>query len=501
MIPKWVRSAHPSACVALALSFLAAPAEAQRPKPGAKPPPAPAPSAPAVAEDARPKELVTVTAGGLTAEQAGTRARSTSFTVRAAEESRAAAAARTDRAFAGYFPRLVLLGRYTRLSTLTPPVTGEGLVVSTQPPRTVNPTNTVVSEGTAFPLFFNQWLFQAQLTVPLSDYFFTINKNHSSFVVAEEAARFDSDGARARAYSDAKVVYFNWLRSRGAFNVAQQSLAVAKAHLKDTEALFGVGSVSKSDVLRGETAVAVAELAVERARANILIYERQLRTALHAKDDEALEPGEALDGPVPALPADARTLVAEALSNRADVKSLQLSAEAARKAESAARGARYPNLSAFGDVTVANPNNRKFPLVDEFFPTWAVGAQLTWSPNDFIGNGATAHEAAARAATLEAESAARRDATAVEVITAYQAALATDVGLQTTDRQLTAASETYRVARELYVAGRGTATTLIDAETTLTQARFDHLNARVDARITRIQLDHAVGRDLKSSGQ
>jgi outer membrane protein TolC len=52
-------------------------------------------------------------------------------------------------------------------------------------------------------------------------------------------------------------------------------------------------------------------------------------------------------------------------------------------------------------------------------------------------------------------------------------------------------------ARELFNAGRGTSTTLIDAETALAQARFDHLNARVDARIARVRLDHAVGRDAK----
>lgn len=500
-MPTWLRSRLAQATAALAVTLLAAPAFGQRPKPGVKPPPGPPATAPAVMEEAHAKDLLTLTGGGLTSEQAGTRARSTSFRVRAAEEARAAASARTDQAFVRYFPRLTLLGRYTRLSALTPPTSGEGTVISNLPAGTVNPTPTVVSEATAFPLFFNQWLFQAQVTVPLTDYFLTIGQNHSAFARYEEAAGFDSDAARAKAYSDAKVVYFSWLRARGAFNVAQQSLTVAKAHLKDTEALFGVGSAAKSDVLRGETAVAVAELAVERAKANIMIYERQLRTAIHAKDDEAIEPGEGIEGTVTPLASDVRQLVAEALANRAELKSLESSAAGARKAASAARAGRYPNVSAFGDVTVANPNPRKFPLVDEFFPTWAVGAQVLWSPNDFLGNGATAHEAEARAATFEAERTAVRDATEIEVITAYQAAQTADVGTQTTDRQLTAASETYRVARELYVAGRGTPTTLIDAETTLTQARFDHLNARVDARITRIQLDHSIGRDLKSAAR
>jgi outer membrane protein TolC len=53
------------------------------------------------------------------------------------------------------------------------------------------------------------------------------------------------------------------------------------------------------------------------------------------------------------------------------------------------------------------------------------------------------------------------------------------------------------VARELFNNGRGTSTTLTDAETDLTRARLDLLNSKADARIARIQLEHAVGRDAK----
>jgi outer membrane protein TolC len=80
---------------------------------------------------------------------------------------------------------------------------------------------------------------------------------------------------------------------------------------------------------------------------------------------------------------------------------------------------------------------------------------------------------------------------------AYQGVLEADTAIETTTRQLDSAVEGYRVARELFNAGRGTATTLIDAENALAQSRFDHVNAKVDARIARIRLEHALGRDVK----
>lgn len=91
-----------------------------------------------------------------------------------------------------------------------------------------------------------------------------------------------------------------------------------------------------------------------------------------------------------------------------------------------------------------------------------------------------------------------RDGIELEVTQAYQAAVEADTAMQTTTRQLESALEGYRVARELFNNGRGTGTTLIDAETVLAQTRFEHLNARVDARLARIRLDHALGRDVKA---
>ena len=83
------------------------------------------------------------------------------------------------------------------------------------------------------------------------------------------------------------------------------------------------------------------------------------------------------------------------------------------------------------------------------------------------------------------------------MLQAYQKVQESDVALQSTKRQLASATEAYRVARELFNNGRATSTTLTDSETELTRARLDSLNASVDARIARVQLDHALGRDTR----
>ena len=90
-----------------------------------------------------------------------------------------------------------------------------------------------------------------------------------------------------------------------------------------------------------------------------------------------------------------------------------------------------------------------------------------------------------------------RDAVEIEVQQDWQDVREADFAIDSSTRQLASAEEAYRVQRELFNNGRGTSATLTDAETDLTRARLTLLNAKADARIARIRLDHALGRDVR----
>jgi outer membrane protein TolC len=417
-----------------------------------------------------------VVAGGLTSEQAAQRAATTSFAAKSAEGTRDAASARIDAASVGYFPRLTLTARYTRYSSLTAPE---------------------LSPGVTIPIFLDNYLAQANVTIPISDYLLRINQNYTAATKSEEAAQFDVIAARTKSYSDAKIAYYTWLRARAAISVAQQSLAVSRQHLKDSEVLLGGGRSSPADVLRAQTQVSTAELLLERAKAANTIAEVQLRVAMHAAGEEQFAPGESLETDLPAAPTNIKDFVAEGQSKRPEIKSLEKNAEAQHKLAASQRAARYPVVSAFGNLIYANPNPRQIPPSAEFFPTWDVGVQAIWSPNDLAVGGAGNAEAQAKAAAFEAQKNVFRDAVEAEIVQAYQDLQVSDTGIITTLRQLESAIEGYRVARELFVNGRTTGTALIDAEVVLAQTRFDQVNARVDARLARVRFEHAVGRDVK----
>ncbi|HSO40676.1 MAG TPA: TolC family protein [Labilithrix sp.] len=469
------------------------PPQGKRPPQGTATQPAPIPL-PDVAR-VGVNDMTAVTPGGLTAEKVGERSAATSYQAKAAEELVTGANARADQQWASYIPRLGLTGRYTRLSNFTPPSLGDtSTVETTAAAGTINPTPTVAVAASRFPNVLDQFLLQATIAVPITDYLLRIGKAYTAATESAEAARFDVIAARAKSYADGKIAYFTWLRARGAAVVADQSLAVARAHLADTEKQFAVGNTSKADVLRAQTQVAASELSIERAKSGVVITERQVRLAIHAPEEETLAPAESLEAALPPQNAQLKALVAEATSQRAELKSITKNADAARRLAEVARAGKIPTVSGFGDLTYANPNARVFPQRSVFTPTWSVGAQVTWSPNDFLVAGGGGNDAESRAAALDAQKVTVRDAVELEVTQAYQSVIEADAAIGTTQRQLDSAVEGYRVARELFSSGRATSTTLIDAEIVLAQSRFDHLNALVDARLGRIRLDYAVGR-------
>jgi outer membrane protein TolC len=487
--------------VAVSLSVALQDQEADA-QPPAAPPPAPSGviPGPATADDATtplpvPTDLTQARAGGITAEQVGERAGVTSWVAKADEESLHGAAARVDEALASFLPRLSRTAKYTRLSNFTPPAIA---ILTPAQAQAVNLP--ALAQGFSFPLVLDNWLLQASITIPISDYLVRLNQAYTSATRSVEAARWDLIGARSISAANGKAAYYTWLRARGGVIVAVQALNDQKTHLRDARNQFAVGNASKADVLRAETAAASAELALEQARNLADLSEKQVRVAIHIPDETPLLPGEDLEAPLAPVQGNVQAFTVEALGARPEIKSADANAESNRKEADIARAGRFPNLSAFGDAIYANPNSRYFPppVPSKWFPTWDLGAQLTWSPNDIWINGASAADYDSRAAVYVANANNVRDNIEVEVTQTLQAVRQADFGIESSTRELASADEAYRVARELFNNGRGTSTTLTDAETDLTRARLDLLNSKADARIARIRLEHALGRDVKA---
>jgi outer membrane protein TolC len=454
-----------------------------------------------------PEDLTRAQPGGVTADQAGARAAQTSWSARASMDNLRGAAARVDEAFAAFLPRLSTSGKYTRLSNFTPPnlfsFPGNLVVTGPGPGGPVTPADVAAGGVQSFPANFsfpffilNNWLFQATISIPISDYLLRTDQAYTAATQSQDAARWNVVTARAASEANGRIAYYTWLNARGGVVVAVQALNDQKTHLRDARNQFAAGNASKADELRAETAMASADLALERAKNLSDLSEKQLRVAMHAPEGEVLLPGENLDSPVPPVEGNVKQMTLEALSARPEVKSADANAASAHAQADALKASRYPVLSAFGDGILGNPNPRYIPPTAVWNTTWDLGAQVTWSPNDVLTTNGSVRDLESQVAAIEANKNITRDNIEVEVTQMMQAVHEADFSIESSTRELQSAQEAYRVQRELFINGRGTSTTLADAESDLTRARLDLLNAKVAARTARIRLEHALGRDV-----
>jgi len=451
------------------------------------PPPAPpgatGPDAPVskVTESLEAKLASMQRGNGLTSDEAARRALGTNVDVVGKQKSIAAADAGVDAARAGFIPSLNLQARYTRLSRITVPP----------------------AFAAFFPVILNNYSLQASLNIPLSDYVLRMSNSMASANHNKTAAKIDEQATRLAVARDARVDYYQWIRAQGASFVAQQALEAARGHAIDAKNAFEAGLVSRADVLRAQSQVKSAELTLAHWNNAVAIATEQLRVAMGDGPDANYEIGENIltDMPTYQLPANPNTAYAEALEKRLEVRQLGESEAALREQANAARAGNYPRLDAQANLVYADPNQRYLPPEDKFHATWDAGVVLSWAPTNIFGATAQAKTAEAHADEVASKRAALKNGLRLEVNQAMNALAEATFALDASREGLAASEEGYRVRRELFRAGKSTVVEVTDAETDLTRARLEVVNAHVDLHIARVALTHALGRDVAQPQQ
>jgi outer membrane protein len=482
----------------------AAPAAA--PKPTLAPPPATpgatGPDAPVgkVTQALQDKLEAMMRGNGLTASQVAERAVKSNAQIVAKRRSIESAQASVDQVTAGFYPTLNLSARYTRQSDIAAPNLG---TIAAPAPGTpagpLGPNPTLFAFPLAFPIILNNYVAQAQLNVPLSDYVLRTSRAVSGAGRVKNAAELDERATRLSVARDARVAYYQWIRMQGFAFVGAQSITQAQGHLTDANNAFQAGLISKADVLRAQSGVKSAELFAEKANSNVDLATMRLRVLMKDPATKQYEVGENILAPVAPLPNTSSEDAAyrEATQQRLELKLLGENEAALRDQAALTSTGNYPRLDASASAQYSNPNPRYFPQEDKFHGTWDASVVLSWSPTAIFGAQAGRRVVDAKAAELVAQRQGMLDGLQLEVSQALSAERDAQFAVAVSQQALASADEGYRVRRELFRSGRATLVEVTDSETELTRARLELVNAHVDLRIAQVELNHVLGRDTK----
>jgi outer membrane protein len=347
-------------------------------------------------------------------------------------------------------------------------------------------------DRTIFPNIPDNYRTHAGLSLPV----YTGSRVESGIAAAAEqrrAAGKDLQAAAGDVVLEASIAYWSLVAARESARVLQESVAAFEAHLKDAKNRLDYGMAARNEVLavqverdRSELGRLQAANASEVANANLL-------RLLGLPPESRVEPTEPMALP-PGPPAATEALLAAATAKRPEILALRSRIAAADANVKIARSAFLPQASISGGFDYANPNPRILPLAPQWNGTWSAGLTLSLTAFDGGRTAAAVAQAQAQAQAARHQLDDLERHIRLEVTTRVLDLATARAAIEVSNRNLEAAKENVRVARDRYEEGVIPSSELLDAETALLHAGLDQTTTATELQVAVANLDRAVVR-------
>ena len=397
--------------------------------------------------------------------------------------------AKAGEANASRLPLLRFGGNYTRLSDV-PPFT------QTIPAGTFGPQQQQPIGVTLSPVVLDNYNLRLSLQQPL----FTGFRLQSSSEITDwnaQATQEDFNKDKAELIYHIDNSYWNLFKSIEFKKVIDETAKQVNAHLNDVQNLMNQGMATTNDVLRVQVQLSNAELLQIDATNNVRLAATALNNdiglPLHTEIQIESTPDSLYNRSPKGPTEDISTLIERALHNRPEVKGMQYRVEAGESGVKLAKSGWYPQIYLTGNYYYARPNQRILPTEDRFHDTWDVG--ITASV-DIWNWGTTVHQTQqAQAQLAQAQDALGqlRDAIALEVTQNYLNVSESKERIRVSDQGAKQAEENYRVTNEKYKLGVALNSDVLDAEVSLLQTRWSHIQSVVDYELAQAKLQKSIG--------
>ena len=309
-----------------------------------------------------------------------------------------------------------------------------------------------------------------------------------------QAIGADLDAARADLRLEITRSYWAVATAREAAQVIEESVARAEAQVKDARDRFAVGVIPPNEVssLEAQRSRELAQLIEARNfRESTLV---DLRRLVGAGPDIVIELAEGLDTGSTGSTGSVEAVVAEALRQRPERKSLTFRIGGAEAREQVALTGNKPVVGFGAGVDYANPNAKIFPRQGIWQTTWDLSVNATWM---FFDGGRTKAQASEARAVVDATR---------ERLSEFDAVVAADVrqrmlDLDSSRAMVVAASDAVRSAADArrvvgdrFAAGVATSTDVLVSQVALLENQLARTRALANVKLAEARLQRSVGR-------
>ncbi|MGH7977157.1 MAG: TolC family protein [Limisphaerales bacterium] len=297
-----------------------------------------------------------------------------------------------------------------------------------------------------------------------------------------------------------REAYYDVLLAAQQITVHEASVNLLQKELEDQQHRYNAGTVPKFNVLRAEVSVANERPNLIQARNNYRIAKNNLVNLLGYNlprdvwEDIPLNLTDTLEA-VP-YQVNLPDAIQQALANRSELVALRKTEELQKLGIVNAKSGYKPNFQLFAGYDWYNAQFTPPVEIDHDIHGWNAGAQMNWD----IFDGMLTH-----GKVIQAQALYEKSKTAVadesrqielEVRTAYSDFIEAREVLDSQKTVVAEAEEALREANARAAAGTGTQLDVLDAETSLTQARTTQIQALHDYATARAKLERAIGENM-----
>jgi outer membrane protein TolC len=395
-------------------------------------------------------------------------------TIRIGEATITAAQQRVRQQEAGYLPRGAYTYSFTRQQRPVTAAVGGVQIGGGQQQR---------SFSQIFPFHSTN----VSLSQVLFDFGRTLDAIQSASASVEASAA-DLETTRQAVIFNTKQAYFGLLSSQYLQRVAEETVRQNQKHLEDAQARYEVGVAPRFDVTQAQVQVSNAELNLVTARNNVALGHETLRTAMGVTEAAEFVPVDTFDRQ--SLSVKDEEILRRAYASRPELYSMWAQQKAVTEHVSELQKRYLPSVTGNAQY---NWTGREYPLQEG----WVVGLVLTVPLFDSILTTAQIGEAQADLQRLTAEEENLRQQIALEVRRSLLDVRRADESIRVSEQTEVQARENLTLAEGRYQAGVGNILEVTDAQTSLTSARANTIQALYNYKTAVAQLEKAVGRGLE----
>lgn len=337
-------------------------------------------------------------------------------------------------------------------------------------------------------------------------------------IAAVKAARLTKEQAIAQYQAtlqdtllDTRLTYYDVLLALEQIAVHQQSVELLQKEVDDQQRRYKAGTVPKFNVLRAEVQLANERPLLIRAQNDYRVSKNTLSNRLGYNlpqdmwEDIPIQLSDKLDASP--YQVDLPSSIERALENRTELVAYRKAAELEKLGVVNARSGYKPTVQAFAGYNWFNaqyavapeplatpPTPGTPPLsLTETFKGYDVGGQVSWDLFDGLLTHGKVVQAKADYEKAENDLAEETRDIELQVRTTYSDFIEATEVLDSQKTVLAEAEEALREAQARFDAGTGTQLDVLDAETSLTQARAINAQALHDYDAARARVERAVG--------